>query len=56
MSEHDELDRDETEPDAGEELVEQDGELLPRREVMSIVDLGESGPIHSLPVEPPDSI
>jgi hypothetical protein len=49
MNEHDtELDSDAPEPDAGEELEDQDGELLPRREVMSIVDLGGDG---SLPVE-----
>jgi len=53
MSEHDELSKDETEPSPGEELEEQDGELLPRREVMSIIDVGD-GPIYSLPVEPPN--
>jgi hypothetical protein len=49
--------KDESEPNSGEALEEQDGELLPPREVMSIVDLGgEGGPIYSLPVEPRDSI
>jgi hypothetical protein len=49
--------RGEPEPNAGEELEEQDGELLPRREVMSIVDLGgDGGPIYTLPVEPRDQI
>lgn len=39
------------------ELEEQDGELLPPREVMSIVDIGDGtgGPI-TLPVEPRDEI
>jgi hypothetical protein len=56
MTEHDQKPTQDDE--AGEELEEQDGELLPRREVMSIVDLGagESGPIASLPVEPRDPI
>lgn len=41
-----------------EELEDQEGELLPPREVMSIVDLGDGtgGPIHTLPVEPRDAI
>ena len=55
MSEHDELSKDEAEPTEGEELEEQDGEVLPRREVMSVIDVGDiGGPIYSLPVEPRD--
>jgi hypothetical protein len=49
----------EREDPAREELEEQEGEVLPRREVMSIVDLGDGtgpGPIHTLPVEPRDEI
>jgi hypothetical protein len=42
---------DDTEPKADEELEHQEGEVLPDREVMSIIDVGE-GPIWSLPVEP----
>ena len=49
----------ESEDAAREGLEEQDGEVLPRREVMSIVDLGDgtgAGPIHTLPVEPRDEV
>ena len=56
MSEHDEPGKDDAEPNTAEELEVEDGELLPRREVMSTIDLGESGPIYSLPYEPPDEI
>ena len=52
MSEHDEPGHDEAEASTSEELEVEDGELLPRREVMSTIDLGDSGPIYSLPVEP----
>ena len=40
-----------------EELDEQ-GELLPPRELMSIVDVGDAGggPVFTLPVEPRDEI
>jgi hypothetical protein len=37
-----------------DELEEQDGEQLPPREVMSIIDPGDLG-FYTLPVEPPDS-
>ena len=53
MSEHDELGQDEPEANADEELEGQDGELLPRREVMSTINLGEDQ-LYSLPVEPRD--
>jgi hypothetical protein len=39
-----------------EELEDENGEPLPPREVMSIVDPGEvGGGFYTLPVEPPDS-
>jgi hypothetical protein len=38
-----------------DELEEQDGEQLPPREVMSLIDPGELGGFYTLPVEPPDS-
>lgn len=45
----------EAEPNDLEDL---DGDVLPDREVMSIVELGgpEAGPIFTLPVEPPEQI
>ena len=52
MSEHDQPGQDHAEPSIAEELESEDGEVLPRREVMSTIDLGDSGPIYSLPVEP----
>lgn len=52
MSERDnERGRDEAEPKVDEELEQQEGEVLPDREVMSVIDVGE-GPIWSIPVEP----
>ena len=51
MSEHEQLSKEGTDPHPAEELEEQDGQVLPRREVMSTIDLGD-GPIYSLPVEP----
>jgi hypothetical protein len=40
-----------------EELEEQEGEPLPPREVMSIVDPGEiGGGFYTLPVEPPNAV
>ncbi|HUQ21852.1 MAG TPA: hypothetical protein VM049_02460 [Gaiellaceae bacterium] len=38
-----------------EELEQQNGEQLPPREVMSIIDTGDGG-IYTLPVEPPDAV
>lgn len=53
MSERDkEAGHDGAEPTASEELEEHDGEVLPPREVMSTIDVGDGGPIYSLPVEP----
>ena len=48
---------DEQEELTREELEEQDGEPLPPREVMSIVDPGDPGAgLWPLPVEPKDQI
>ena len=44
-----ELTRDEQ---SREELEKENGEPLPRREVMSIVDPGGDGSVYTLPVEP----